>query len=113
MKLVTISLSSLLCCATVQANTNFGTQKITSVMVHDSGNLLVKLEESNHSENCADSAVRNVLVLNPSSQHLDKMYSTALAAFMAGRQLSGWANGCVSIYGKNFPKATRISVEAE
>jgi hypothetical protein len=97
--LITFFISNL-----ASANSSFGSQTTSSVTVHDSGYLMVQLDDSSHVESCADSARKNTLILNPGSPNLKEMYSTALAAHMSGKKLSGWVNGCVSFWGRNYQK---------
>jgi len=96
--------------AGVNANSSFGNQVITAVTVHDSGNLMVTLETVSHSESCASEARRNTVILNPSSPYQKEMYSTALAAYMSGKTLYGWVNGCMTVNGNQYPIATVISL---
>jgi len=103
--LATLFISNL-----ASANSSFGSQTTSAVTVHDSGYLMVQLDSNSHSESCADSGRENIIILNPSSPNLKEMYSTALAAHMSGKKLYGWVNGCVSFWGRNYPKATYISV---
>ena len=91
-------------------NSSFGTQRITAVTVHDSGNLIVTIAGNSHSETCPDENRVNTLVLNPDSPHLKEMYATSLAAYLTGKAISGWVNGCVTFWGYNLPKATVISI---
>lgn len=103
-------ITSIFLSAGVNANSSFGNQVITAVTVHDSGNLMVTLETVSHNESCASEARKNTVILNPNSPHLKEMYSTALAAYMSGKTLYGWVNGCMTVNGNEYAIATVISL---
>lgn len=94
----------------VSANSSFGNQVITAVTVHDSGHLMVTLQQVTHSESCATESQRNTLILNPNSPHLKEMYSTVLAAYLSGRTIFGWVNGCKTVNSRSYPIATLVSM---
>lgn len=106
-----LGLAMTFMCQLAIGNSSFGTQNVSAVTVHDSGYLMITLEAASHTESCADSDRTHSLILNPDSPHLAEMYSTALAAYMSGKRLYGWVNGCIVVWGKySYPKATVISV---
>jgi predicted transcriptional regulator len=92
------------------ANSSFGNQVVTAITVHDSGHLMVTLEQVSHSESCATDGQKNTVILNPNSPHLKEMYSTAMAAYVSGRNLFGWVNGCKTVNSRSYPIATLVSI---
>lgn len=110
MRSITIFLFVALLPCFATANSTFGNQVITAVTVHDSGHLMVTLQAVSHSEFCATEDKKNTVILNPNSPNLKEMYSMALAAYLSGRRLYGWVNGCKTVNSKHYPIATLVSL---
>jgi hypothetical protein len=81
------------------------TQKVlvTDVYAHDSGNIYLQVSNMTNAEDCTSDAH---LVVEPGNIAIDRIYSGALSAMMAGKQVRLYLSGC---YG-SYPKLLHIRV---
>jgi len=106
MKQIIIAIALTMVSTVSFANSPFGASKVTQIILHDWGYVLVHLEgDVNTAEACAN---KSTLILYPNHMFFDKQYTAILSAFHSGAQVSGWVDGCDNPYGG--PKLTRLDL---
>jgi len=104
--LKTLFIFILLCSLPVHANSSFSRAKISKIIIHDGGYVLVMLEGNvSTTENCES---KGYLFLDPSNRLFDQMYSSILASYHADTFVGGWVNGCNSRH--KTPILTRLDL---
>lgn len=78
------------------ANSVFTPGKVSKIILHDWGRVLVYLDSGiNTNEGCEKKAA---IVLDRGNQHFAEMYSSLLSAYHAGTKVGGWVNGCDNLH---------------
>lgn len=92
---------------TVNASSNFGVQSVGKIVLHDSGNILVTFvsDQVVHTESCGS---QKTYVLQKTNVFLKEMYSGLLAALYSDTKISGYVDGCTTIWSQTYPTITRI-----
>lgn len=92
--------------SSASANSAFSQTTITSVIVHDHGNvILIKLADNvTNNEGCS---INNQMVVKKSHPFFKEMYTALLSAFHAGSKIHGWVNTC---YDWDMPTLTRLDL---
>lgn len=95
------------CSLNAFANSAFSEAKVSSVVVHDFGTvILVNLDRSaTNGEGCTSNTV---LVVKKTHPLFNEMYSAVLSAFHSGARVRGWVNGCESAF--SAPIMTRFEM---
>lgn len=93
---------------TFQANANnsFSRAKVSKIIIHDGGYVLIMLGGDVATTESCDS--KAYLVLDPANRFFDQMYSSILASYHADTYISGWVNGCNSRF--KTPILTRLDL---
>lgn len=104
--LVLVSLAFFIFLSEANAAVGIGAKKISTIILHDSGQVIVEIEGAAVSTNCGD---KNRFVLDSQSAHLERMYAGILAAQQSGSTVNLYYDGaCTSISGVDYPKITNI-----
>lgn len=109
-KLAILILSSFIFISSnVNALTFFTTSKISQLIVHDSGDIIIQLNGSvANSENCT---TPDRLVLQRSHISFKEMYAALLSSFHSQTSVSGFVNGCSSEWqSKGMPYLIRLDL---
>lgn len=107
MKLLMSIFISLLCSSTANAGGNTDWLTITSIYSYSDGVVLINVSPS-HTDPDGCGNPGSVYVDNNASE---KLYTTALAAFAAGKQVSFYMSGCVTESGSTGAQITRIAIK--
>ncbi len=90
------------------ASSQFGMKKITNLMIHDSGTIRVYLEgEPVNTESCD---FKTPLILDENNKFFGEMYSALLASVKSNSVVSGYVSGCITSWGKTYPRVVRIDI---
>ena len=100
--LILISLFSI----STHANNSFSSGKVMSIILHDSGKVLIYLNGGIQTDEACTSMTH--IVLKKSHQHFSEIYSALLAAYHSGTSVAGWVNGCDDSH--NMPLLTRLDL---
>ncbi|GAA78328.1 hypothetical protein WNY97_06515 [Pseudoalteromonas fuliginea] len=90
----------------LNANNSFEEGKVTKIILHDWGRVLVYLDKGITTKEDCERKI--FLVLNKNNQHFQEMYSSLLAAYHASSKVSGWVNTCDPKH--NSPVLTRLDL---
>jgi hypothetical protein len=96
--------------AAAYAGSNNGNNEVLSVVIHDSGHAVVEFATSSHTEACAAPSLKNYIAIPQTHPHFKILYATALTALATGRRLSGWVDGCTSLYGNMVPTVLTMGI---
>jgi len=102
----TVTIILLLFTFQVNANNPFSRAKVSKLIIHDGGYVLVMLEGGLSTVEVCES--KSYLVLDPANHLFDQMYASILASYHADTFISGWVNGCFSKY--KAPILTRLDL---
>jgi hypothetical protein len=94
--LVTISLALVV--PTCYSKGHVGTEKIDKVAFHTGGFFMY----ANDWENPNSCSINTAVVLLDTDVNYEKAYSLLLAAYMAGKRVSGYSDGCASFDGQTY-----------
>lgn len=72
--------------------------KVTKV-AFQTGGFFMYADNWNNPNNCTDS---DAIVLQSTDPNYDKAYALLLAAYMSGKSVSGFSDGCASFDGKTY-----------
>ncbi|MDR0237814.1 hypothetical protein [Acinetobacter sp.] len=109
-KLAVLVLSTfLLISSNVNALNFFTTSKISQLIVHDSGDIIIQLNGNvANSENCT---LSDRLVLQRSHISFKEMYAALLSSFHSQTSVSGFVNGCSNEWqSKGMPYLIRLDL---
>lgn len=100
LKVVSIILLSMLSVSFCYGKGGIPVQKISRVAFQTGGFFLYTESGSwNSPDECSNS---NAIVLLSSDPNYDKAYSLLLAAYMSGKAISGYSDGCAIFDGKTY-----------
>ncbi len=99
MKYITLFLVFLIATFAISANAagGLGAREINSV-AHQTGGFFLYSNWDNPN-GCSKS---DAIVLLDTDSNYDKAYSLVLAAFMAGKRVEGYSNGCMTFDGQTY-----------
>jgi hypothetical protein len=96
------------------ANSAIGSHLVRSVTVHNSGHVLVVLDNNSNTEGCATPSLQNYILLHKTNPNFKLMYASAMLALSTDRPLSGNVDGCTDIWSNGASiVTTAISLAVE
>lgn len=104
-RIVTTLVLTMLTCDAA-ANSIFEPGKVSKIILHDWGKVLVYIEGGLRTDEPCNS--KGSIVLDRDNQHFNEMYSALLAAYHSGTWVGGWVNGCDTRH--NTPILTRLDL---
>ncbi|GAB2190370.1 hypothetical protein [Sessilibacter sp. MAH2] len=96
------------------AGSGNGFHKITSVNLSDTGYLLITFDGRDHTESCTTTSTGNTLIVDrANADYLDRRYTMALSALLAGKEVYAYVNGCLSEFNNAtmYGRATKMIIK--
>jgi hypothetical protein len=106
MKKLIIFVLGILLAVSVQANNSFQPGRVTKIILHDWGRVLIYLSGGIQTNEPCER--KGAIVLDRANQHFAEMYAALLAAYHSGSEVGGWVNGCDSRH--QAPILTRLDL---
>lgn len=106
---VFISIALLISAHSVLASSQFGMKEIENLMIHDSGTIRVFLKGTPVHEEACD--FKTPLILDENNKFFEEMYTALLAAVKTKSKVNGYVSGCITSWGKSFPRIVRLDIK--